>query len=73
MVPLMLARDLVSLDLASTAGTEVPGVNLEVQDVMRVLDLAECHGSVAGLSTEPACTMLGFLLDLAVYIMVTCD
>lgn len=55
----MLARDLVSLDLASTAGTEVPGVNLEVQDVMRVLDLAKCRGSMAGLSTEPGCIQHG--------------
>lgn len=40
----MLTRDLVSLDLVSIVGTDIPGVNLEVQDLMRVLGL--CHQSV---------------------------
>lgn len=37
MVPLVLTMGLVSLDLASITGSKAPGVNLEVQDVMRVL------------------------------------
>lgn len=37
MLPLVLTMDLVSLDLASVTATEVPVVNLEVQDTMRAL------------------------------------
>lgn len=37
MVPLVLTMDLVFLDLASITGTEVPGLNLEVQDAIRIL------------------------------------
>lgn len=44
MVPRALTMNLVSPNLASIIGTEVPGMNLEVQVVMGVLGL--CHQSI---------------------------